>query len=73
MINRVDTFEEEKAGNFAAIQMVTTPIGSVDTLYPVIGDVVGNVMLVALGGLLLGLLFRRKQATARMKVGPISA
>jgi apolipoprotein N-acyltransferase len=71
-INRVDVFEEDSTGNFAAIQMVTTPIGSVDTLYPMIGDVVGNVMLVALGGLLLGLLFRRKRVPARRNVGPIS-
>ena len=72
-LQRVDTFEEESAGNFASMQMVTTPIGSVNTLYPIIGDVVGNVMLLAFAGLLVGLLLNRKRVTARVKIETVSA
>ncbi len=53
-INRVDTFEENASG-FTGIQNVQTPIGSVNTLYPSVGDGVGNVMLLGLAGLLIGL------------------
>jgi len=73
IINRVDAFEEESTGNFAAIQMVTTPISSVNTLYPMIGDAVGNVMLVAFAGLLLGLFLSRKRQTAHVEAGPVPA
>jgi len=72
-LQRVDMFEEESAGNFAAVQMVTTPIDSVNTLYPIIGDVVGNVMLLAFAGLLVGLLLNRKRVTARVKIETVSA
>jgi apolipoprotein N-acyltransferase len=72
MIHRVDAFEEDSTGNFAAVQIVRTPIGSVNTIYPRIGDVVGNVMLVAFAGLLLGLLLTRKRHAARLEIGPVS-
>jgi len=52
-INRVDAFEENAAG-FSGIQNRATPIGSVDTLYPSVGDGVGHAMLVGLFGLLVG-------------------
>ena len=58
---RVDSFEAESTGSFASVQLVTTPVGSVNTLYPVIGDVVGNVMLVLSAGLLIGLFLNRKR------------
>lgn len=54
VINRVDMFEENASG-FTGIQNVQTPIGSVNTLYPSVGDGVGNVMLLGLVGLLIGL------------------
>ena len=54
ILNRVDTFEESE-NNFAGIQNVQTPIGSVNTLYPSVGDGAGNVMLLGLVGLLIGL------------------
>lgn len=57
--NRVDSFAEP-AGQFISIQKVSTPIGSVNTLYPKIGDAFGNIMLVGLLGLLIGLWFTRK-------------
>lgn len=60
VINRVDTFEENATG-FSGIQMVKTPIGSVNTLYPAVGDMFGNVMLVGLVGLLIGLFVTRKK------------
>jgi apolipoprotein N-acyltransferase len=59
-INRVDSFEEETEG-FASIQIVQTPIGSVNTLYPSVGDGIGNVMLVGLFGLVIGLFMTRKK------------
>lgn len=60
VLNRVDTFEESE-NNFAGIQNVQTPIGSVNTLYPSLGDSVGNVMLIGLVGLLIGLFVTRKR------------
>ncbi len=58
-LNRVDTFEEN-AEEFAGVQMVNTPIGSVKTLYPKIGDALGNLMLLGLLGLVVGLWWTRK-------------
>ena len=60
VINRVDMFEENASG-FTGIQNVQTPIGSVNTLYPSVGDGVGNVMLLGLAGLLIGLFVTRKK------------
>lgn len=59
-INRVDMFEEN-ANGFTGIQNVLTPIGSVNTLYPSVGDGVGNVMLLGLVILLIGLWVTRKK------------
>ena len=59
-INRVDMFQENAVG-FASIQNVTTPIGSVSTLYPAVGDGVGYLMLVGFVGLLVGLFVTRKK------------
>ena len=59
-INHVNMFEENTSG-FTGIQNVQTPISSVDTLYPSIGDGVGNVMLLGLAGLLIGLFVTRKR------------
>jgi apolipoprotein N-acyltransferase len=66
-IHRVDSFHEESTVDFATVRLVTTPIGSVDTLYPRVGDLVGNVMLVMFGGLVLGLWLSRKGGTASVK------
>ena len=71
-LSRVDTTKEVDTGSFTAIQMVTTPISSVTTLYPIIGDVFGNMMLVASAGLLLRLLIHRKRVMRRVESGPIS-
>ncbi len=60
ILNRVDTFEESE-NNFAGIQKVQTPISSVNTLYPTVGDALGNVMLLGLVGLLIGLWLTRKK------------
>lgn len=72
-LNRVDTIQEASSSNSAAPQMVTTPLSSVATVYPRIGDVFGNVMLVLFAGLLLGLLLRRKRMAALLEVEPVSA
>lgn len=69
-IQRVDIFNSEASGNFAAVQTVKTPIQSVNTLYPTLGDVVGNLMLVLSAGLLLGLLVKRKSVTTGTEVEP---
>ena len=68
-IQRLDIFEAEATGDFAAVQMVTTPISSVNTLYPVIGDLVGNVMLVLFVGLVLGLWLSRNRTAGRVEAG----
>ncbi|MEA1977083.1 MAG: nitrilase-related carbon-nitrogen hydrolase, partial [Chloroflexota bacterium] len=53
MINRVDMFEEESIGPWGGEQMVIAPVGSIETLYPKIGDAFGWAMLVGLFGLLV--------------------
>lgn len=58
--NRVDSFEEESEG-FASVQIVETPIGSVKTLYPTLGDFLGNFMQIGLLGLVVGLFATRKK------------
>lgn len=69
VIQRVDSFEEKNAGSFAAIQSVTVHLGSVNTLYPVIGDAVGSAMLVAFGGgLLVGLFLTRRRGISHPTV-----
>ena len=52
-LQRLDMFETNDTGSFASTQTMTMPIGSVKTLYPIAGDLVGNVMLVLSIGLLL--------------------
>lgn len=59
-INHVDMFEEESTGQWGGEQMVITPVGSIETLYPIIGDVFGWVMLVGLSGLLVVAWIKRK-------------
>jgi apolipoprotein N-acyltransferase len=58
--NRVDSFED-KSQEFVSVQIVQTPIGSVNTLYPKVGDTFGNIMLVGLLGLVIGLFLTRKK------------
>ena len=72
-IHRVDAFDEESHGNFAAVRMVSTPVGSIKTLYPILGDIVGNIMLVLFAGLLLGLWFSRKRTMVHSQVRSIPA
>lgn len=62
VLQRVDSFEESTSGEFVAVQSVQTPIRSMNTIYPALGDAVGNMMQVGLLGLLVaGWLVRRKQ------------
>ena len=72
-IQRVDLFEESSTGSMAAVQMVTTPAASVNTLYPVIGDLLGNTMLAAFAGLCIGLLLTRKRRAVQVEDGLVSA
>ena len=73
IIHRVDAFQEESTGRFAALRIVATPIHSVNTVYPMVGDIVGNIMLVLSAGLVFGLLWNRKRVTTPVKVGSVSA
>ncbi len=59
-INRVDMFEEENKGLWGGEQMVMTPVGSIDTLYPIIGEAFGLAMLVGFLGLLVVARIKRK-------------
>ena len=68
-----DLFEEGRTNTFAAVQMVSMPVGSVNTLYPVVGDMVGNIMLVALAGLAAGLVVTWKRRMIKVEAGPVSA
>ena len=60
VFNRVDMFEEESTGLWGGEQMVMTPVGSIETLYPIIGDTFGLVRLVSLIGLLVFAWNKRK-------------
>lgn len=60
VLNRVDSFEES-ASEFVSIQKVTVPIRSVNTLYPKLGDALGNVSLLGLLGLFVGMFVTRKR------------
>jgi apolipoprotein N-acyltransferase len=71
IIHRVDAFQEKSTEGFAAVQIVTTPIGSVNTLYPVVGDLFGNIMLILFLGLVAGLWWSRKRTPAPVKTGPV--
>ena len=62
VLNRVDSFEDTE-GKFVSIQKVSAPIGSVNTLYPKLGDSLGNAMLLGLVGSLVGLWKTRKRPT----------
>lgn len=69
VLSRVDSFEEAATGNFVAVQNVQTSIRSVNTLYPALGDAVGQVMQVGLLGLLVvPWLARRKQRKDKLVV-----
>ena len=59
VLNRVDSFEDT-ATDFVSVQKVTVPITSVNTLDPKLGDILGNVMLVGLLGLFIGMFVTRK-------------
>lgn len=72
-LQRIDVFEEGSTGTFTAVQMVSTPVASVSTLYPRVGDIAGYVMLVALVGLIVGLVVTWKRRTAKVEAGPVSA
>ncbi|HEX2989071.1 MAG TPA: hypothetical protein VHO49_00260, partial [Anaerolineales bacterium] len=72
-LQRVDLFEESSTGPFDAVQMVITPAASVNTLYPVTGDLLGNMMLVAFAGLCVGLLLTRKRRAVPVEAGSVSA
>ena len=71
-LQRLDMFETSDTGSFASTQTVTMPIGSVNTLYPIVGDLVGNVMLILSIGLLLGLLWNPGKISKRVEAGPVS-
>jgi apolipoprotein N-acyltransferase len=70
-IHRVDAFQKDSAEGFAAVQIVITPIGSVKTLYPAVGDLLGNIMLILFVGLVAGLWWSSKHRSAPVKSRPV--
>lgn len=72
-LHRVDSFELAATTPFTSVQMVSTPVTSVSTLYPVMGDVTGNLMLVLSAALLAGLWLSRKRGVAHMQTGSAPA
>jgi apolipoprotein N-acyltransferase len=60
VVNRVDVFEETSLDGWGGEQMVSTPVGSIDTLYPITGDFFGMSMLVLLLVLLVCAWLSRK-------------
>ncbi|MCA9935023.1 MAG: carbon-nitrogen hydrolase family protein [Ardenticatenaceae bacterium] len=64
IVNRVDMFEDDAAGDWSNEQMVLTPIGSVNSLYPQIGDGFGLLSLIGLVGLLIFAWVKRKSKEA---------
>jgi apolipoprotein N-acyltransferase len=71
-LQRVDVLEEEITGAVTSVQMVNTPVGSVSTLYPFIGDIVGNAMLVLSLGLVVGLWLSRKRVPVQARAGSVT-
>jgi len=62
VLNRIDTFEEP-VSQFVGVQKVTVPIFSVKTLYPKLGDILGNIMLIGLLLLFIIMLVTRYKPT----------
>lgn len=60
LVNHIDMYEEEGKTEWANVQVVDVPVGSVNTLYPMIGEVFGMSISVALMGLLVFAWMRRK-------------
>lgn len=60
VLNQIDTFEEPES-EFVGIQNMTVPITSVNTLYPKVGDTLGNMMLLGLLGLFVGMFAARRK------------
>jgi apolipoprotein N-acyltransferase len=58
VLNRIDTFEEP-VSQFVGIQKVSVPVTSVNTLYPKLGDMLGNVTLLGLLIVFAGMLMVR--------------
>lgn len=61
VIEQIDIFAEGSTADFAATHITATPIGSVQTFYPKIGDLVGSLMQLGALGLLAGLAVGRAQ------------
>ena len=62
VLNRIDTFKEP-VSQFVGIQKVTVPVKSVNTLYPKLGDILGNIMLAGLLLLFIMMLVTRYKPT----------
>lgn len=60
-ISRVDSFEDTSPTNFEAVHIETVPATSVSTIYPQIGDAFGQIMLVGLAAVLIGILKLKKE------------
>jgi apolipoprotein N-acyltransferase len=72
-LQHLDIFKETNVDDFAAIHTFATPIGAVDTLYPIVGDAFGNAMLVTSLGLLAGLFLTRKRQMVHAQAESVSA
>ncbi len=60
ILNRVDSFAAEQTGDITDLQQVMTPIGAVDTLYPLVGDAFGWAMQIGVIGLVVFLWIKRR-------------
>ena len=60
ILNRVDSFAAEQTGDITDLQQVMTPIGAVDTLYPLVGDAFGWAMQIGVLGLVVFLWIKRR-------------
>lgn len=61
VLNRVDIFEEDGQPTWGGVQMVQTPLGSVDTAFVQVSDAFGGLMLVSTLGLLVVAWWKRKR------------
>jgi apolipoprotein N-acyltransferase len=71
-LQRLDIFEEPGTGTFASVQSLDMPINSVPTLYPIVGDLVGNGMMVLTFGLVIGLWLSHKRVLVHAQAGPVT-
>lgn len=70
-VSRIDSFAESSAGLWSSEQIAMTPTGSVNTLFPRVGDLFGQIMLAGWVGLLGFAWLKRKRGVEQVTTEPV--